>query len=745
MIPKGLIVHLPITGRRANRISLSASKALVRDRIYHHRLQKSRLTAITNQIKQSLSEIVTLEDRNRIITACTRSYQATHDTCKARHIRKFQALIHAIPEAPQLQPHRIVINKSNRNISETETKVLAKGLNFAKAPKAYNDDIVSSIESVTSRLTHDRADELRWEIRNALTRMNKPRPNLSRVEEIAIRTLRRDETIRILPADKGNATVVMNTAEYNHKLAEIVSDTDKFKQLTRNPTKKFETMIRNLVKKHKLPISLAPNYTRPPHLYGLPKIHKPDVPLRPIVSCIDSAAHQLAKFLVKIIGPLQTSIASAVKNSAELVNRLRTIDVQTEDQMISFDVKSLFTSVPRDDALEVLRSKLELDDQLAARTELSIDSVMELVTACVTTTYFRVEETYYQQVDGLAMGSPLSPAICNIYMEQQELNALQSSQQVPTLWLRYVDDIFAIWPHGRQDLDHFLDHLNSRNPAIQYTMELEEDSVLPFLDVKIQKNEHHLSMSVFRKKTHTDRYLHYTSNHPTNVKRGIVRCLAERAKRVCSSNIELTKEQKSLEQAFRANGYPIGMIRRAMSQEARTPAQQEQDNRPIAVLPYIGPGSEKLKRICARHNIKVVFSSKETLRRSLCQTAPKTELNETKNCVYEVPCLGCETAYIGQTKRHLKVRLAEHKRSLQMAETSTSGIAQHCWDHSHGADWGNTKVLCREANRYRREIRESIEMTKAGTRNYAEPSVTLSNIWRPLLRRKTRNTAGQHT
>ena len=117
------------------------------------------------------------------------------------------------------------------------------------------------------------------------------------------------------------------------------------------------------------------------------------------------------------------------------------------------------------------------------------------------------------------MGSPVSAVVANLYMEFFEEMALTSAPDKPALWKRYVDDIWCIVKKGKEE--ELLDHLNSVRPSIKFTMELEKDGKLPFLDCSLQRGEDGmLTSTVYRKPTHTDRYLHYTSHHPVHVKRG---------------------------------------------------------------------------------------------------------------------------------------------------------------------------------------------------------------------------------
>ena len=88
----------------------------------------------------------------------------------------------------------------------------------------------------------------------------------------------------------------------------------------------------------------------------------------------------------------------------------------------------------------------------------------------------------------------------------------------------------------------FLEHLNSLHPSIEFTMEMEEGGSLPFLDTLIKRNKDGtVDTSVYRKPTHTDHYLQYSSHHPSHVKLGMVSGLFHRAR---GRAIERTKRRK---------------------------------------------------------------------------------------------------------------------------------------------------------------------------------------------------------
>ena len=205
---------------------------------------------------------------------------------------------------------------SSRTITDDENEVLALGLNYTITPKEVPvAQIVAATEATAKQLNTDTAEKLRSVISTILQSANPPPPppksNLPSHLRQAANTLRKDQSIVILPADKGNVTVVMNREEYTDKIKTMLSD-GTYKRLKEDPTATVERKINRalakcekdgyIIGKHRL--YLQPQCSTPPQLYGLPKIHKEGVPLRPIVSTIGSPSYRLSKLLAKIITPL---------------------------------------------------------------------------------------------------------------------------------------------------------------------------------------------------------------------------------------------------------------------------------------------------------------------------------------------------------------------------------------------------------------------------------------------------------
>ena len=107
--------------------------------------------------------------------------------------------------------------------------------------------------------------------------------------------------------------------------------------------------------------------------------------------------------------------------------------------------------------------------------------------------------------DGLAMGSPVSPPVANLFMAEFEKEALESFEEVkPRKWNRYVDDVISIMK--RSLVGDLLQHLNCRHNNIEFTVEVEEEGRLPMLDLVLHRMEDGtITTTIFRKPTHTER------------------------------------------------------------------------------------------------------------------------------------------------------------------------------------------------------------------------------------------------
>ena len=271
---------------------------------------------------------------------------------------------------------------------------------------------------------------------------------------------------------------------------------------------------------------------------------------------------------------------------------------------MSFNVKALFTSVPIEPAIKIIKKLLEEDPNLKQRTSMAVNHIVSLLEFCLRSTYFTFKGRFYEQQEGAAMGSPINPIVANLYMEDLETKAIHSAQNPPSFWRRFVDDTLTIMKSLQ--IDNFLQPLNSLDQHIQFTKEdSRPDGSMPFLDVLITPREDgSLDNTVYRKPTHTDLYLQWDSNHTLTSKYGVVGTLHHRAQLICSSPELLQQEEKHLHQALTRCKYPEWALNRAKirSKAKKTRTQNKntnvinsnQNQKPYMVEPYHKGVSESL-------------------------------------------------------------------------------------------------------------------------------------------------------
>ena len=267
------------------------------------------------------------------------------------------------------------------------------------------------------------------------------------------------------------------------------------------------------------------------------------------------------------------------------------------------------------------------------------------------------------------MGSPVSVTVANLYMEFfEDLTLSQAPAHCrPCIWKRFVDDTFCILKKGT--VEGLLSHLNSLQPTIQFTVEVERDGSLPFLDTLLwRKEDGSLDVMVYRKPTHTDRYLNFQSHHPHHVKRGLVRCLHDRARNITSSQDNLAQEEHHIAVVLRQNGYPDAFIRSSAREQPiqdlddQEMEQQDDDMQrpPLVMLPYVAGISDDVRRVCRRFSLNVIFNSGRSLWLVLTKVKDTLPVEKQSKVVYQIPC-SCGMTYIGETARRLKTRMKEHQ------------------------------------------------------------------------------------
>ena len=253
-----------------------------------------------------------------------------------------------------------------------------------------------------------------------------PKNNNSKPFRKTLERLSKDDTLIICKPDKGKGIVILNKSDYLTKTKEILQDETKFKVLNGDWFKiilKLEDKLNRLLRiiKVKLPDSvfefLFASGSLPGVLYGLPKIHKQDCPIRPILSATGTFNYNTAKFLVPILDPL-THNEYTVKNSIEFSKELNSLQLPEPYFLASFDVKSLFTNIPLTETIDICINECEKLKLIPYNlTKKQFRSLLEI---SVKDSVFIFDNQLYQQVDGVSMGSPLGPTLANAFLCHHE-------------------------------------------------------------------------------------------------------------------------------------------------------------------------------------------------------------------------------------------------------------------------------------------------------------------------------------
>ena len=327
-------------------------------------------------------------------------------------------------------------------------------------------------------------------------------------------------------------------------------------------TNKRENQVKALLKKLKSDNcinvktynELYPTGTRIGILYGLPKIHKPSIPFRPILSCINHYSYKIAKFFIPFLIPISMN-SFIIKDSFSFVQKLLNRERNTDNVFIgSFDIASLFTNIPVDETIEIISNHLFANCMYFEGFDRS--QFTKVLSLSAKNCHFIFNGRIYQQIDVAAMGCPLGPLFVNIFLSFHEKSWLHNcpASFKPLVYRRYVDDCFLLF--------RFLGHV-PLFPNIFFSSKLEKDGGLPFLDIEITSSNGRFSTSVYCKPTFTDLFTNFTNFYsfvPLAYKRSLVCCLLHRIFHLCSSYENFHAQLEVVRKLFNLNDFPTHMF-----------------------------------------------------------------------------------------------------------------------------------------------------------------------------------------
>ncbi|XP_065640463.1 uncharacterized protein LOC124819032 [Hydra vulgaris] len=359
--------------------------------------------------------------------------------------------------------------------------------------------------------------------------------------------------------------------------------------------------------------------------------------------------------------------------ASNFVNEARQWKIDPNEVQVSFDVVNLYPCIPIDEAIAVIIDILNNDiDNLKTPTKLSLVDIHQLIELSLSPIGFSL------------MVVMVEAFLQNI--ERKALNIATICTCEPKTFVRYVDDCHARFNSIKQQ-QMFLNILNEQNPAIKYTVELENhQKQLKFLDVNITNTMHGAyEFQIHRKETITNIQLKPNSNINPNIITGVFKGFLCRAKRLCSQKY-LKQETDFLIEMFVENGQNennlINIARNFLKNELKKANYKPTDNQPFIKLPWI----------------------------------PITKLPPNTNPgVYQLKC-SCNSIHIGETKKKVISRCIEHQQNSVKGKWASSGATEHSKSCQGTFDWLHPKTISFAPEYHIRKIRESLEVNRAKVR-----------------------------
>ena len=741
-------------GLRQSKVYKDCQTRLVKQEIHEKKSKLRTMTKKYNILKDGIRQQISIFDFAHVSNCFLQRNDKILNKVRLTQEKKLYRL--GLVSAHETNdPEKVIFNFSSRTLSPSEKKLLVKGLNLSIPPKKLNFvDILTPFELLYKEILNssdqlnenDILDPLAASLKNTAydclhSYDAKSQQNLPCDEAEALKSLLKDDNIVIQKSDKGNSVVILNKVDYVDRMKELLAETSKFRKLNIDSDKDYNFIhnqelritreLRNLRDKGVLNdtdyANLTPTGSRPSILYGLSKVHKPLVDgmpkLRPILSAINTPTYKLSQFLVKVLKPFTTN-QYTTKDSFSFAEDIR--KQSSTAYMSSLDVDSLFTNIPLDETIDICVELLFKDNDIAHG--LNKSEFRTLLSLATKESFILFDGNYYQQIDGVAMGSPLGPTLANIFLCKHEQNWLSDCpiEFKPIYYKRYVDDIFLLF-NSPDHLVMFKSYMNSQHRCMNFTSEMEYNNSLPFLDVNVMRDKHTFITSIYRKPTFSGVYTNYDSFLPSMYKLNLISTLMFRAYTICSSWTLIHVEIQQLKSIMLRNAYPVDKIDKVIKYFLThiCNTKEKVTNHPKKqfqiILPYLGMVSGKVemnikstfKKLLPSYNVQVI-SRAATRLNTLFNFKDGVPKYLVSGVVYKFECGRCKSTYIGETTRHTKTRFCEHMgisalTGKTLKGQNTTAVRDHVKACKCDVTFDNFSILCKDStNEKHLQIKESL-------------------------------------
>lgn len=369
-----------------------------------------------------------------------------------------------------------------------------------------------------------------------------------------------NQNICITKSDKGNVTVLMSKNDYSEKMFDLLNNTNVYRVLEEhnhffiihNRAKSYIMTINRLFKSQNLKLTDGSHW---PKIYGLPKIHKTNFPLRPVVCTINSPGYPISFFLNELLIEFIEDDWS-IKNSSELKNFLNEITIETNYVFVSFDIKNMFTNIPVELVIEIIMNiSEEIERKRGIPSELLSRILKFTLIDCA---IFEYNNILYKQNFGLAMGSPFSPLAARYVTTNLLNNTIRLHLELMIKFFKiYVDDAICLLPVC--SIEPTLNLLNSFHKNIQFTVEHETNNTINFLDISITRINNRIVTNWYEKDFSSGRILNFFSNHPKQTIKATAMSFIKNVKKLSDPCFNIDNIHR-IRTKLKRNNYPDTLI-----------------------------------------------------------------------------------------------------------------------------------------------------------------------------------------
>lgn len=388
-------------------------------------------------------------------------------------------------------------------------------------------------------------------------------------------------------------TAVIQKKLYKSLALSHLNDKLSYKRLRTNPlpkaTLKINETLLTLTHTHKISTQTYKKLLPEPDcrvglFYGLPKLHKQTLTIRPIISNVNHITANISQHIHTILTPTAQKAQTHIKNTQDLIDTLKKTQLTNNTFILTADIDSLYTSIPNEFGIEMVTRELYADKSNTLKPT-HTNTFTQLLRTVLYNNYFEFNNTYYKQIKGTAMGTIMAPTYANTLLKHLEDKLLKEERfkKNTLVFKRYIDDIIVIYNNNDNTLPMFIRALKDAYKPL--TLNIKYGKTLPFLDALISINSNTISTQLYKKPLNANTLLHKKSNHPKHTKTNVITQELLRIKRTCTHLTHTLAHETTLLKNALKQGYTIRDLEKA-KKKLENPPNNTQENTQRVILTY---------------------------------------------------------------------------------------------------------------------------------------------------------------